>query len=265
MLSLKFCPSLGGEEVSNISLLAILNAMVALPSSATTAPSTAPAPSTTTAAVQPAQQPTQAQATVIFQSKPPVLRSCAISARCNFREAYREYIVQNALEASRHCVAPAPVPVVATIDVHVLDSICRSFLDDSHQGEPSAVNMQHVEDFVMGTGHYASALPLRSGYERALQRLKMPLKGDPYVRVDKLLRKKRDIVREYRCGDIKEKDMVQYLLSAVQPQSLRQLLKELINAGSPDQRACRADCKAFERLLIRRVVEWGKRLRKQLG
>ena len=171
-----------------------------------------PSPSTSTAVVrpalqplQPAQQPTQAMATVIFQSKPPVLRSCSIAARGNFREAYRQYLVQNKLEAARHRVAPSPVPVVAAIDMHVLDSICRNFLDYAHQGEPSAVNMQHVEDFVMGTGHYANNLPLRSGFDSAFRRLRMPLKGDPYVRVDTLLREKREVARKYRCGDIKEK------------------------------------------------------------
>ena len=193
------------------------NATPALQSFTTSA---IPSPSTSTAVVrpalqplQPAQQPTQAMATVIFQSKPPVLRSCSIAARGNFREAYRQYLVQNKLEAARHRVAPSPVPVVAAIDMHVLDSICRNFLDYAHQGEPSAVDMQHVEDFVMGTGHYARPLPLRSGFDSAFRHLKMPLKGDSYVRVDTLLRKKREIVRKYRCGSIKEKGMVRHLPS----------------------------------------------------
>ena len=60
----------------------------------------------------------------------------------------------------------------------------------------------------------------------------------------KSLRKKREIIREYRCGDIKEKEMVQYLLDAVQPYSLRQQLTEMIRAGSAKERACRSDCKA---------------------
>ena len=51
---------------------------------------------------------------------------------------------------------------------------------------------------------------------------------------------------------------MKYLLAAVQPESLKLQLRDLLHAGTARQRACRNNCGMFEQLLLERTIEFDR-------